>query len=269
MLSYFYDVRHKDDFAYAFRYSEDMSTWMPNNHYVLKLEFGSLDVKSQDFNLNDELNKALEDFVKQYSLLPEGKEWKELEDKDPVTTLSNVMSVTRPRKHGLVVLVDDYDSPFWAAYEFPDKRDEIKRSLYKFFGALLCWKRCQVISVIFFTGTQQILSTVSEATWEEAHDIVVQEDTDKLAGFCREDVFYIANVMQWTFHGLRLAELADEFLESEEAKEQLEQGAGWYEFSCHTVLDFFHKRLAEKGKAVTGYVPLRTEQRIVNSPIFP
>ncbi|KAK1230174.1 hypothetical protein PQX77_006742, partial [Marasmius sp. AFHP31] len=278
MLSYYYDIRHKEDFAYAFRLSEALPTvWRPNNHFVLKLEFGHFDVQSPNFNLNDELNKALKKFAELYGDLLEGEDWSALEDPDAVETLSNIIVSSHlhfvtthrliqsvswlyglpPRKR-LVVLIDDYDFPYWAASkmapEYPERRKEVQKTLSNFFGSLADWKMRGSLCLIFYTGTQQILSIVSRETWEDAYDIVRNETTDKLVGFCEEDVLQIAHGLHWRFHALKMMELADEFMDSEEAKMQILHGAAWYKYSCRTVLDFFCRRLKEKGQGLTEEV---------------
>ncbi|KAK1230175.1 hypothetical protein PQX77_006743 [Marasmius sp. AFHP31] len=259
MLSYYYDIRHKEDFAYAFRLSEAMPTvGTPNNHFVLKLEFGHFNVQSPSFNLNDELNKALKRFIELYRSLLESEDWSELEDPDAARTLRNIILFGLPPRKRLVVLIDDYDSPYWAASkmtaEYPERRKEVQETLSNFFGSLLNWTTSGGIYSIFFTGTQQILSTVSRETWQDTYDIVRKKTTDKLVGFCEEDVLQIAHGLHWRFHALKMMELADEFLESEEAKMQLLHGAAWYKYSCRTVLDFFCRRLEEKGRGLTEEV---------------
>ncbi|KAJ8075136.1 hypothetical protein PM082_019463 [Marasmius tenuissimus] len=259
MLSYYYDIRHKEAFSYAFRLSEALPTnWCPNNHFVLKLEFGNFDMKSHNFNLNHELNGALKDFVEEYGFLSEGDDWESLEGVNAAETLDNIVSLAIPPEHDLVVLIDDYDSPYWAASEsvaeFPERRGQVQKTLSDFFGSLSNWISGRGISLVFFTGTQQILTTVSKELWDSTYDIVRNQNTDKLVGFCEDDVLQIAHGLHWRFHTLKMMDLADEFLDSEEAKMQLLHGAAWYKYSCRTVLDFFHERVAEKGKGVTEEV---------------
>ncbi|KAK1226189.1 hypothetical protein PQX77_010841 [Marasmius sp. AFHP31] len=272
MLSYHYDLRHKEDHAYNFRRSEALQAdWCPNSYYVLQLEFGGFDVKRQDFNLNDELNKALRIFVEGYGFLSEGEEWKELEDPEAAETLNNIISCTIPPEHELAVLIDDYDHPYWAASElaadFPERRDEVQKTLSDFYGSLANWNTGHGVALVFFTGTQQILSTVAKSIYGITYDIVREiPNTDNLVGFCEEDVQQIANDLQWSFHGLHLADLAEEFLSSEEAKMQLLHGAAWYKFSCRTVLEFFHEQLAERGKQVTEAVPSKMVR--IKNPVY-
>ncbi|KAK1230004.1 hypothetical protein PQX77_006915 [Marasmius sp. AFHP31] len=271
MLGYYYDIRHKEEFEYAFRLSKALPThWCPNNHFVLKLDFGIFNVKSSNFSLNNELNKALKDFVELYKGLLKGEEWTELEDPDATETLSKILSFALLGEHDLVVLIDNYDSPYWAASEIaaesPERRDEVQKTLSDFFVSLADWNMRGGISLIFFTGTQQILSTVSKEVWDDTYDIVRNQNTDKLVGFCEEDVLQIAHGLHWRFHALKMMDLADVFLDSEEAKMQLLHGAAWYKYSCRTVLDFFHRRVMEKGEGITEDVPSKMVR--IENPVY-
>ncbi|KAL0066475.1 hypothetical protein AAF712_006518 [Marasmius tenuissimus] len=254
MLTYHFDIRHKNDYTYNFcRTKAYYRDCRRNDHLVLNIKLGDLDVKSPDFNLNTELNRALKNFVELYASLLEGGGWNDLVDPDACKTLANIITLALPFEYKFAVFIDDYDHPYWAtsaiAAELPEKRDEVVATLSHFFDALTYWTNDRDgVSMIFLAGTQQILTMVSQETWSITHDIVRKEDTDKLVGFCEEDVRQIADALDWSFPNLKMKELAEEFLSSEVAMKQLQGGAFWYKYSCRSVLGFFHQRPAEKVK---------------------
>ena len=55
-------------------------------------------------------------------------------------------------------------------------------------------------------------------------------------------------ILDWEFCVLDIDKWAEEFLGSQEAKDELDSGGDWYRLSCRTVRNFLARKLAEKIK---------------------
>ncbi|KAK1226889.1 hypothetical protein PQX77_010105 [Marasmius sp. AFHP31] len=164
MLECFYDIRHANDFAddlHGTKIEDCASCGQNNRHLALRLNFGDFDYDSPTFNLDDALNAALDRFVEDYRLF-ENRPDENYREKSAAKTLRNIIDfVIRHRPETIVVLIDDYDMPYWTAHEWgceEDQHTHLLVSFDKFYSELASWATGTVISLLWLTGQTKILS---------------------------------------------------------------------------------------------------------------
>ncbi|KAL0060482.1 hypothetical protein AAF712_012715 [Marasmius tenuissimus] len=237
----FKEIRRIED---NFPYTEAINgQWRQNSCWVLELDFGGLDVEAENFDMNDVINEGLRRFVVKYHFLESiDKRWEELKATVAAKTFDNILDAIMDGKHTIVVLIDNYDSAYWAvdesAFNSQESYEKFKArfdsALSRFFDRpVASWTGLRQISYTFLAGEEQILSMVSEQLFHLTRDVIVQEQS----------------------HGLLADEWADEFLGSQEAKDELESGYGFYRLSYRTVRNFFSRKLGEKIKDLPDTTP--------------
>ncbi|KAL0068357.1 hypothetical protein AAF712_004435 [Marasmius tenuissimus] len=252
---FFIEMNFEDVFQYTQAIHRE---WQPNTYWVLELDLGGLDVEAENFDMNGVINEGLRRFVEKYSFLHAiEKKWEELKTAVAARTLDNML-------HTIVVLIDNYDTAFRTVRQTAlnsdasfEKYKALESALGGFFDALAYWTQLRQISRIFLAGTEQVLFSVSKRLFHRTRDVVVKgfHMTD-LFGFCEQDVVDISSVLDYEFHGLRAAEWADKFLESQEAKREFKESGGhWYRLSCRTVLNFHQRKLAQKMEDLPDVTP--------------
>ncbi|KAJ8095681.1 hypothetical protein PM082_022939 [Marasmius tenuissimus] len=242
MFKYHFDILHRDEFEDVFQYTQAIhGEWQPNTYWVLELDFNGLDVEAENFDMNEVIDEGLRRFLEKYGFLDIiEKKWEELKTAVAAKMLNNMLDLIMDGKHIIVVLIDNYDTPFRAVRQtalnsdtYFEKYKALESALSGFFDALAYWMQLRQISHIFLAGTEQVLSSVSERLFHLTYDVVVKEfHMTDLFGFCEQDVVDIS-----------------------EAKRELESGGHWYRLSCRTVLNFYQRKLVQKIKDLPDVTP--------------
>ncbi|KAJ8079641.1 hypothetical protein PM082_011228 [Marasmius tenuissimus] len=194
MFKYHFNNLQRDEFEDNFRYTEAIN------------DFGGLDVEAENFVMNDVINEGLRRFVDKYHFLDSiDKRWEELKATVAAKTFDNILDAIMDGKHTIVVLIDNYDSAYWAvdesAFNSQESYEKFKArfdsALSRFFDRpVASWTGLRQISYTFLAGEEQILSMVSEQLFHLTRDVIVQEVlmTD-LFGCCEQDVVNIAGAL--------------------------------------------------------------------------
>ncbi|KAK1233272.1 hypothetical protein PQX77_003576 [Marasmius sp. AFHP31] len=244
MFKYHSDILHRDEIEDDFRYTEAINgEWRPNTCWVLELAFGGLDTEAENFDMNDGTNEGLKRFVNKYRFLESiDQRWEELRATVAAKTFDNILDAIMEGKHTIVVLIGNYDSAYWAVHEPALNSEEsyerfqkaFDSALSRLFDRLASWTGLRRISYTFLAGEEQILPMISEQLFQLTRDVIVQLQevlmTD-LFGRFGQDIVNIAGALDYQFHGLHADEWADEFLESQEGKDEWGSGYGFYRLS--------------------------------------
>ncbi|KAL0067923.1 hypothetical protein AAF712_005092 [Marasmius tenuissimus] len=201
MISYFYDVLHKDAFDEMFKdtavgrmmyHHED--EWEHSHCCVLNLDFEQLDIYDENFDLNREFNAALKKFVDRYeSLLRDTADPNDMFE-SAVRSLYNILLDFGIRsQQRVVVCIDNYDSPFVKGYQcaeecydlFVDKFQTVLEQLSSFLTMLVLRKEC--VPLIALTGEEyhlpeKFLGGTSDIVWSDRFDAA------SLLGFDKVDI---------------------------------------------------------------------------------
>ncbi|KAL0566086.1 hypothetical protein V5O48_015927 [Marasmius crinis-equi] len=261
MLNCYYDFRLASTFKHNFQCTEASydETWEHNGRYVWNLDFGQFSVEDRDFDLDEKLNSALEKFVEDYSLFSSIGDV-EIHYQDPIAaqTFNNLMekALAYAKPFELVICIDDYDVPYWDAFELESVEcRKVHETLGKFFHEIGLWTfYSSSIPLVFLTGQTNILSSLPGLRRFPVFDIK-ENDPDGALGFNEDDVRSIGGALNARFHSLGLDAAADAFFKSEEAIEAREDGH--LEYPCDMVLDFYHGCLKHAAREVESMPALR------------
>ncbi|KAJ8079669.1 hypothetical protein PM082_011256 [Marasmius tenuissimus] len=215
--------------------------WQPNTYWVLELDLGGLDVEAENFDMNEVINEGLRRFVEKYSFLHAiEKKWEELKTAVAARTLDNMLDST-PSWSSLTTTT----LPFVLYARPPSIPTHVlkstKHSKVRLADSLMRWHTGRSLDKFPASSSQEQIKGFQMIG---------------LFGFCEQDVVDISSMLDYEFHGLRAAEWADEFLESQEAKRKFkESGSHWYRLSCRTVLNFYQRKLVQKIKDLPDVTP--------------